>query len=80
MDIQILAGANCVSLSNETFPLNSLEIKDKHDDFIQIRRMSNGSTIHDAPWQDFKDTDNARYSSKADVIAALKNLFYGAIL
>lgn len=76
MDIKIEAGTNCVNLSENTFPLNSLCIGDKQGDIIEIFGAHNGKIVYEEPWQAFKDSSNARYANKAAVITALKTVLF----
>jgi hypothetical protein len=79
MDIRIATGTNCVKLANVTFPLNTLNIEEKNGENIAISGTGNGKTIFDAPWTEFKNSSNARYSDKASVLAALEAAFYGPL-
>lgn len=76
MDIRIEAGTNCVNLSDSTFPLNALGIRDKGGDVIEIFGASNEKTIFEEKWQEFKNSSNARYADKAAVITALKAVLF----
>lgn len=79
MDIRIEAGTNCVNLSENTYPLNVLGIRDLSGSEIEIFNAQNDKTIYKQPWDSFKNSSNARYADKPAVITALKAVFYGPI-